>query len=107
LNFDDYTDVLTFWTDSGNRQVINFPKAHYENGVLKHKNSNKWYKPVVRLFKNCCGSISCDKTPSYFLECMIFNVPNSNFNIINSLNKANLDNFICQNSQLKLFRTTP
>jgi len=108
----DYVEGICFWTKNDNRQVINYPKAHYDNGVSKHQNSSDRYKPVVRLFKNCRGYISGDTTPSYFLECMLHNVPNSNFgtnyqdtfyNVVNWLNESNLDNFICQNGQLKLF----
>lgn len=73
----DYLEGITFWTRDDNRQVINYPKAHYTNGVTKHQNSSSWYKPIVRLFKNCRGSIPGDTTPSYFLECMLYNVPNA------------------------------
>src|SRR4030042_4003940 len=116
VNTSDYVEGMTFWTQNDSRQVINYPKVHYDNGVSKHKNSNKWYKPVVRLFKNCRGNISGDTTPSYFLECLLYNVPSSNFNtsyqdafcdIVNWLNKAGLDDFVCQNGQLKLFGATP
>lgn len=112
----DYVEGMTFWTQNDNRQVINYPKVHYDNGVSKHKNTNQWYKPVVRLFKNSRSSFSEDTTPSYFLECLIYNVPNSKFgtsyqnsfcNIINWLNEADLDSFMCQNDQLKLFGITP
>lgn len=116
VNSDNYVEGMTFWTRNDNRQVINYPKIHYNNGVSKHKNSNQWYKPAVRLFKNSRSSISGDTTPSYFLECMLYNVPSSNFgtsyqdtfcNVVNWLNRANLADFVCQNEQLKLFGLTP
>lgn len=116
LNSYDYVEGMTFWTRNDNRQVINYPKVHYDNGVSKHQNSNQSYKPAVRLFKNSRSSVSGDTTPSYFLECMLYNVPSSNFgksyqdtfwNVVNWLNKANLADFICQNGQLKLFGLTP
>jgi hypothetical protein len=112
VNSYDYVEGMTFWTRNDNRRVINYPKVHYDNGVSKHQNSSKWYKPVVRLFKNCRGSIPGDATPSYFLECMLYNTPNSKFgtsygdtfcNIVNWLNENSLDNFVCQNGQLNLF----
>jgi len=115
VNSYDYIEGICFWTKNDNRQVINFPKKHYDNGVSKHQDSNQWHKPVVRLFKNCRGNISGDKTPSYFLECMLYNVPNTKFgtsyadtfcSIVNWLNENSLDNFVCQNSQLKLFGPT-
>jgi len=116
VNNYDYVEGICFWTENDSRQVINYPKVHYDNGVSKHQNSSRWYKPVVRLFKNCRGSISGDATPSYFLECMLYNVPNSKFgssyrdtfcNIVNWLSETSLNDFICQNGQLKLFGLTP
>lgn len=112
----DYVEGMAFWTQNDDRQVINYPKIHYDNGVVKHQNSNKRYKPTVRLFKNYRGYILNDATPSYFLECLIYNVPNSKFGtsyqdsfceVINWLNQADIDSFICQNGQHKLFGTSP
>jgi hypothetical protein len=115
VNNYDYVEGMCFRSKNDGRQIINFPYHHYDNGVSRHQNSNQWYKPVVRLFKNSRGCIPGDATPSYFLECMLYNVPNSNFgksyqdsfcNIVNWLNGAHLENFICQNGQLKLFGLT-
>jgi hypothetical protein len=112
----DYIEGISFWTKDDNRQVINYPKAHYGNGVTKHQNSSSWYKPIVRLFKNCRGSIQGDATPSYFLECTLYNVTNSKLgqsygdtfcNIVNWLNEADMDGFLCQNEQQKLFGDAP
>jgi len=112
----DYVEGVCFWTRNDNLRIINYPKVHYDNGVSKHQKSSKWYKPLIRMFKNMRGYISGDSTPSYFLECILYNVPNSNFktsyqetfcNIVNWLNKTELDNFVCQNEQLKLFGMTP
>jgi len=108
----DYVEGVCFWTKNDNRQVVNYPKIHYDNGVSKHQNSNKWYKPSVRMFKNIRNSISGDSTPAYFLECMLYNVPNASFgtsygdtfcNVVNWLNKADLGGFVCQNGQVNLF----
>ena len=116
LNIYDYVKGMCFWSRNDNRQIINYPKIHYNNGVSKHQNCNNLYKPSVRMFKNIRGCISGDTTPSYFLECMLYNVPNSNFgtsyqdtfcNVVNWLDKADLENFACQNEQLKLFGITP
>ncbi len=115
VNSYDYIEGISFWTKNESRQVINYSKLHYDNGVLKHKNTNSWYKPVVRLFKNSRGYIARDATPSYFLECLLYNVPSSKFgtsygntfcNIVNWLNETSLDNFVCQNEQSKLFGLT-
>ena len=122
LNNYDYVEGITFWTRNEKRQVINYPKIHYNNGVKKHQNTNNQYKSVVRIFKNTRNYlgeedyISSSLAPSYFLECLLYNVPNDKFsgsyqdvfcNIVNWLNKANLKDFVCQNEQLKLFGDTP
>lgn len=116
LNIDDYAKGIFFRTRTENRQVINYPKIHYENGVTKHKDTGGWYKPIVRLFKNCRGSIPGDPMPSYFLECMIYNVPGSEFggtyadtfyNIVNWLRTAELNDLNCQNNQIRLLGNTP
>jgi hypothetical protein len=122
LNSYDYLEGITFWTRNEKRQVINYPKIHYNNGVEKHQKTNNQYKPVVRMFKNIRSYleekdyISSSLAPSYFLECLLYNLPNNNFignyqdafcNIVNWLNKANLEDFVCQNEQLTLFGDTP
>jgi hypothetical protein len=121
VNGYDYVEGMTFWTKNDNRQIINYPKIHYDNGVSKHQNSNNLYKPTVRIFKNIRNYLddnyymSKDLVPSYFLECMLYNVPYSKFggsyqdtfcNVVNWLNEANLDDFVCQNGQLNLFGPT-
>lgn len=121
LNIHGYVEGMTFWTKNENRQVINYPKIHYDNGVSKHQNTNNQYKLTVRIFKNIRNyleenyHISDSVAPSYFLECLLYNVPNDKFsgsyqdvfcNIMNWLNKANLEAFVCQNEQLKLFSDT-
>jgi len=44
---------MTFWTRD-NRQIINFPKLHLENGATKNSPTrvNGWYRPTIRMFKN-------------------------------------------------------
>ena len=106
--------------NGGNREVINYPKIHYENGVSKNgaSSTNGWYKPTVRMFKNIRnkmiddGKITSKLAPSYFLECLIYNVPDSCFSsdavktfcdVINHLHAAVLTKYVCQNHQLYLF----
>jgi hypothetical protein len=115
VNSNDYVEGITLWTRNENRQIINYPKIHYRNGINKHQSTNNWYKPSVRMFKNIRNTID-DGAPSYFLECLIYNVPNSEFgrtyqhvfcNIINWLHDNDLTELVCQNEQLKLFGFTP
>jgi len=118
----DFIEGMTFWTRRENRQVINYPKLHYYNGVNKHQNTNGWYKKSVRMFKNIRNYLKEENyipdnlVPSYFLECLLYNVPDTYFggsfrdtfcNVVNWLAEANFDNFVCQNEQIYLFGDTP
>lgn len=117
-----YDEGMVFWTADTHRRVINYPKIHYHNGVSKHEATSKYFKPAVRMFKNIRtylvgkNTISANLVPSYFLECLIYNVPANNFsyncqqtfcNILNWLLKANLASLSCQNEQLALFGSSP
>jgi hypothetical protein len=121
---DEYVEGMKFYVPSENRWVVNYPKIHYDNGVTKNSRpgTNGWYKPTVRLFKNARtylvdrGRISADLAPSYFLECLLYNVPNDRFgssfqdtfcNVVSWLRNADLSCFICQNEQLLLFGNLP
>lgn len=77
---------IIFRTSYNDGWIINFPKPHYDNGVRKNKlYTNGWYKPIVRIFKNARTFlvnnhiIAEDIAPSYFLECLLYNVPNGYF----------------------------
>jgi len=119
-----YVEGIAFYALRENRWVINFPKLHYDNGVNKNAQdrTNGWYKPTVRVFKNARsylidhGGVTKDLAPSYFLECLIYNVPDEKFgssyqdtfcDVVNWLVKADTENFVCNNEQLLLFGNTP
>jgi len=122
----EYAEGIVFYTRRENRRVINFPKLHYENGVKKNERAKGWYKPTVRFFKNARaylvdrGIIAETLAPSYFLECLLYNVPDENFGssyqetflsviewLVNSFSNGRYQNFLCQNEQLFLFGDTP
>ena len=115
---------FTFWTLPGNVQVINYPKLHYDNGVDKNskERTRGWFKPTIRTFKNARDTILEKKPalsgqfPSYFLECLFFNVPDERFggtsrdnyaDTINWLNEKlatpEAEKFVCQNWRYYLF----
>jgi hypothetical protein len=118
----DFVEGIVFWTRNEGHQVINYPKPHYENGVRKHQNTANRYKPTVRMFKNIRNYLEEHSfilegsVPSYFLECLLYNVPDEKFdnsfpktfcNVVNWLAEEKLDNFVCQNEQVLLFGNTP
>jgi len=120
-----YTEGIVFYGNRDGRRIINFPKKHYDNGVTKNSPSrtNGWYKPVVRMFKNArtylAGQrvISEELAPSYFLESLLYNVPDSAFgaNFQTTfyqvvgwwLATAEKSRFVCQNEQYYLFGASP
>ncbi len=121
-NADDFIEGMTFHVPSEGRWVINYPKLHYQNGVDKNKRTKELYKPTVRLFKNARtylidrGAIPSNLTPSYFLECLLYNVPDECYagsyqdifcSVVKYLQGADLSKFKCQNEQLALFGNSP
>ena len=122
VNDQDYIEGMMFYTLRENRKVINFPKEHYKNGTEKNGRTSGWYKPTVRIFKNARtylvnqGIISKELAPSYFLECLLYNVPDVKYtsshqdtfcSVVSWLQKANMINFLCQHEQFPLFGNTP
>ena len=68
-----------------NTQIVNFPQQHSDNCTTKHQNTNSWFKPTVRIYKNMRnymvdrGMLQDGIAPSYFIEGMLYNVPNEHF----------------------------
>lgn len=85
-NFSDeqYIEGICFWTAAGT-QVVNFPKQHSDNCTFKHQGTSSWFKPTIRLIKNMRNRMIESRylaegvAPSYFLEGMLYNVPQENF----------------------------
>ena len=72
-------------TDAG-IHVSSFPEQHYDNSVNKNDNTSRMYKSVVRILKNVRNELVDQNTivleamPSFFLECLVWNVlPNAHF----------------------------
>lgn len=121
-NTGDYAKGIVFWTNKTNEKVVNFPNIHYDNGVNKNQNCNSNYKPSVRIIKNMksrlidLGRISSSLAPSYFIECLMYNVSNNDFrntshfsrilavlNTFYNYSDTDLAALVCQNRQRYLF----
>ena len=80
----DFHEGISFFTSVGNR-TDNFPKMHSDNATAKHQAASRNYKGVVRIFKNLRGKLVDDgklangDAPSYFIEGLLYNVPNECF----------------------------
>jgi len=119
----NYSEGITFWTKNEREQIRNFPKQHYDNGVSKNQSAATKYKPTTRIIKNMgvrlieLGRISKDLAPSYYIECLLYNVAAGNYtfpsyqdiirivlhNLITRATSNELRNFVCQNENRYLF----
>jgi len=76
---------IQFFTDIGSNKIISFPNQHYENGVLKTEATNRMYKRTVRILKVIMNTLIDNKTisedlvSSFFIESLVYNIPNSSF----------------------------
>lgn len=116
--FADKDNLSAHWGiqffDSPGNPVVNYPKYHIERGEDKNKDSRTRgrYKATVRLFKNLRNYLVDNNlldekaAPSYFLECMLHNVPDNLFGgsfsdsvpaILGYLLKTPYAPFLCQN----------
>lgn len=79
-----YREGIVFWTKDGTK-IINYPKQHSSNCTTKHQYTKSYFKPTVRIFKNIRNRMVADGrlregiAPSYFLEGMLWNVPDNLF----------------------------
>lgn len=112
------TEGILFMTDAGTR-IVNYPKLHSENCTSKHQSTASWFKPGVRILKNIrkrlveTGVIASGVAPSYFIEGLLYNVPNPHFggsyqatmaNALNWILSAKRDDLVCANEQYYLIR---
>lgn len=116
----NYADGICFWTRNGT-QIINYPKQHKANATTKHQATSGWFKPCVRILKNMrnamidSGYLAAGVAPSYFLEGMLYNVPNDHFfgNYVDTISRAinwllacDRDKLLCANEQYMLLHPT-
>ena len=119
LSDSEYVEGVCFWNGKG-EQIANYPKQHSANLTTKHQNTSKWFKPMARVFKNMRnrmidnGLIKAGIAPSYYIEGLLYNVPNEKFTssyqdcVVNALNwymqEASKPDLVCANEQYYLLR---
>jgi hypothetical protein len=78
-------DVGICFYDSQGTQIANYPEQHSENLTNKHQSTGNWLKPMIRILKNLRTKLTDDEiiegkiAPSYFLEGLLYNVPDEKF----------------------------
>ncbi|MFF2721419.1 hypothetical protein [Streptomyces sp. NPDC058011] len=76
-----YEGSVVFGRDG--KKIVNWPELQFTNGRAKNTATHQRYKFVVRVLKNVENDLTAEGViealPSYFSECLIYNVPNSVF----------------------------
>lgn len=114
-----YAEGICFFNAAGER-IANYPKQHSVNLTTKHQASSRWLKPMARVLKNIRsrmvkdGLIKAGIAPSYYIEGLLYNVPNDKFTssyqdcVVNTLNwyqqEAKIVDLVCANEQYHLLR---
>ncbi|MBF4996656.1 nucleotidyltransferase [Nocardia sp. BSTN01] len=64
--------------------VVNYPLQQLENGRAKNNATSRRYKKLVRILKRAENDLVAagriKELPSYFMECLMYRVPNDHFN---------------------------
>lgn len=113
-----HREGIGFYLPDERRWVVSFPQQHHNRGLKKEKAANMRFKRTIRMFKAARnrlvekGLLKKEDAPSYFIECLLCNVPDNLFapklaptytGIIGWLKAAKLKEFKCQNGQVGLF----
>lgn len=114
----DYIEGICFYNSAG-ECIANYPQQHSANCTTKHQATNNWFKPMVRILKNMRSKlvenkmIEAGSAPSYYIEGLLYNVPNIKFgksysdsfaNCVNWILEADRSKFVCANEQYYLLR---
>ena len=115
-----HKEGIGFYLSDETRWVVSFPQQHHTRGLKKEKATNSQFKRTIRMFKAARNRLVDKKVlkkgdaPSYFIECLLYNVPDRFFTgqrastyvgILDWLEKAKLQDFKCQNGEVDLFGT--
>ncbi|MDG1432110.1 MAG: nucleotidyltransferase, partial [Paracoccaceae bacterium] len=109
---------IFFWSSDGDK-IVNYPHQHLANCTSTHQATNSRFKPSIRVLKNMRRSMVSDGyigdgvAPSYFIEGMLYNVPNDHFvvthqqtieNALSWLERCNVPDLLCANERYYLVR---
>lgn len=113
-----HREGIGFYLSDERRWVVSFPQQHHVGGLKKDRATNMRFKRTIRMFKAARNRlvekkvIAKDDAPSYFIECLLYNVPDGLFasklaptytGILGWLKKAKIQGFQCQNGRVPLF----
>ena len=113
-----YREGIAFYLPDEGRRVVSFPQQHHDHGQKKEEAPNGRFKRTIRMFKSARNRlvekkvITKNDAPSYFIECLLYDVPDGLFKpklaptysgIVGWLKKEELKDFECQNGRVALF----
>ena len=113
-----YKEGIAFYLPDEGRWVVSFPQQQHERGLTKEDATSRRFKRTVRMFKAARSRLverkmlTKEGAPSYFIECLLYDVPDGLFKpklaptyagIVDWLSTAKLDGFECQNGRTNLF----
>ena len=84
LSDQSFDEGICFYTGASIK-IVNYPKQHSANLSRKHQSTSTWLKPMIRIFKNMRtravekGLLADGAAPSYYVEGLLYNVPDSVF----------------------------
>lgn len=111
-----------FFRDGDGNAIVNYPKQHLRNGNAKNIFTGGRFKEVVRVAKHARNRAAADPVPSYFVECLLYNVPDDEYrasladayyNAIGWLDRcrrrrpAEFAGLMCQNELVAIFGKGP
>ncbi len=117
-----YKEGIALYLPNEKRWAVSFPQQHHKQGLKKEEATNRRFKRTVRMFKAARNrlvdlkALKKEDAPSYFIECLLYNVPDNLFapklaptytGIVDWLNTAKLKGFKCQNGHVPLFGPGP
>ena len=117
-----YMQGIGFYLPDQRRWVVSHPEQHHQRGLKKELATSKRFKRTIRMFKAARNQLvskqvlTKEDAPSYFIECLLYNVPEDCFEpelaptylgILTWLKTAKLNDFQCQNGELPLFGPQP
>lgn len=113
-----YRNGIGFYLLEERRWVVSYPQQHHERGEEKEEATGRRFRRTIRMFKAARNQLvdkrrlTKDDAPSYFIECLLYNVPDHLFKrnltptytgILAWLQVAKLQDFWCQNGKVRLF----
>ena len=113
-----HEDGLALFVPDARRWVVSYPQRHHRQGMKKERAAGNRSKRTVRMFKAARnylvanGILNQRDAPSYFVECLLYNVPDGLFSqrlittyvdILEWLAGSQSRDFVTQSEKMILF----